>query len=169
MANPSMDFNQVIQLAQETGFFEVIIPFLLVFAIVYGVLQAIEFPFKKKGINAVVAFALGMLVTGSGMFTNTIEAFTPYLGVVLFFLLSFLVVLGLVTGERFGGEDSGHLPLAIGVIGFAVVLWLFVSSQGLLGGLGGSGFGVISNNLGIILALGVIVVAILVITRPWED
>lgn len=160
MADTVMDFTRVIQLARETGFFDVIIPFLLVFAIVYGVLQAIEFPFKKKSVNVVIAFALGMLVTGSGMFTNTIEAFTPYLGVVLFFLLSFLVVLGLVTGEQL----EGKLPMAIGMIGFGIVFWLFASSQGWIGG----GSNIIGNYSGVILALGVILTAILAITRPWE-
>lgn len=169
MADSTVDLTQMLATAQEMGFFQVVVPFLLVFAIIYGVLETIQL-FKKE-INVVIAFVFGVLVTGSGVFTKTLASYTPYLAMMLFFLLSFLVVLGLATGKKVNvleslGE-SGPAKGIITVIIFGIMLFFFYQ-QALTGtGAGGTAAGGLIKffweNIGVlgliaILGLGIIIV-----------
>lgn len=164
MVDSTFTFNTLIQQAQEIGFYQVIVPFLLVFAIVYGILESIGL-FENKGIKAVIAFVLGLLVTGSGIFTETIQSFTPYLGVVIFFLLSFIVVLGLTTGKKLSkilgtSDEGGMLMGAIGAFIFGILVWIFAISQGWGIEIGGGTFQGLQENLGIIIGVVVILIGI---------
>lgn len=93
------DLRTPLRILKEMGFFDVVLPFLLVFSVVYGVLESIDL-FEKKEINSTIAFTMGILAAGSVMFTKTLKAFTPVIGIILFFLLAFIVVIGMIAGPE---------------------------------------------------------------------
>lgn len=170
MAEPTVDLTEYLQLAQEMGFFEVAIPFLLVFAVSYGVLQTVGLFKDNDKIPAVIAFVLGMLVTGSGVFTNTLSAFSPYLGVVLFFVLSFLIVFGLITGTKLSNVLEDH-DKALGLIAIGIFIFLaFTFGSSVSGGAeNGTGtgesagsliWGVLQENLPVLILAGVVIIGI---------
>lgn len=115
---------------KEIGFFDVILPFLLIFSVVYGILESIDL-FEKKNIHAVIAFSISFLAIGSSFFTGTLKAFTPFIGVLLFFLLSFLVVMGLVAGgkvESLMKETWFKVPIIM--VSSGVLIYTFGMTQG---------------------------------------
>lgn len=73
-----------------TDIFDFFLPFLLVFAIVYALLMKTKYLSESANINAVIAFAIGLIVALSGAGRFIVEL-TPFLAVL--FVIVFLMFL----------------------------------------------------------------------------
>ena len=119
---------------EEQGLFNIILPLLLVFAIVYGILGKIGLFGNNDKINAIVAFVLGMYVTVFSEFALFLTNITAGGMTVLVGLLFFLMIVG------FGSSLSGGSPTsvlsdykeALTIVLMLVGGILFVNSGGLL-------------------------------------
>ena len=79
---------------------EIILPFLLVFAMVFAVLQKTEiFGKGKRQADAIVALVTGLLVVSVGYATNIIVNLIPFLAVSLVVILVFLLLWGMAYKE----------------------------------------------------------------------
>lgn len=120
---------------QELGLFDVILPFLLVFVIVFAVLQKIKLFGSKeesKKFNVVIALVLGLAVVFPHVLgyyppdrdiVNIINQALPNVSVVLVAILMGLLIIGLL-GKRFElgeGSLSGWIALAA----FAIIIFIF--------------------------------------------
>ncbi len=127
----TVDF--LIQRLEEQGLFNIILPLLLVFAIVYGILGKIQL-FNNDKINAIIAFVMGMYVTVFSEFALFLTNITAGGMTVLVGLLFFLMIVG------FGSSLSGGSPTSVlsdHKDAMTIVLMLlggiiFVNSGGLL-------------------------------------
>lgn len=123
-------FTESIGLIQQTGFLDVILPFLLTFAIVYGMLLKMKILGEKQSVNAVVALVAALLVAltpGARGFLNTLfPLYTVY-----FILIIMMVFLFVFFGVK---EQSivGSRPIMILIVAFLIILFLIS-----LGGIGG--------------------------------
>jgi hypothetical protein len=142
---------------------DIILPFLLVFAIVFAVLQKSEILGKeKKQIDAIVALAVGLLVVSVSYATGIITNLMPFLGVGLVVILTFLLLWGFVfPAGKF--EIHENVRWAIGGLAAVAVIiatLYFTGAWGYIGGLfSGEGSTVVTNIVIVVL----IVVAILVV------
>ncbi|NOQ38215.1 hypothetical protein GQ472_04975 [archaeon] len=124
----------ILQRLEEQGLFNIILPILLVFAIVYGILGKINLFGDNDKINAVIAFVFGMYVTMFTEFAFFLTNITAGGMTILVGLLFFLMIVG------FGSSLSGGSPTsvlsdhkdALTIVLMLVGGLIFVNSGGLL-------------------------------------
>ena len=102
--------QNAVQFFQEFGLFDVVLPFLLVFTIVFAILEKTrvlgtekikneEHP--RKNLNAVVAFVVGMLVVAANKVVDAIGTALPNIVLLIVIVVVFLMLVGTFykTGE----------------------------------------------------------------------
>lgn len=108
-------------------FSEIILPFLLVFTIIFALLEKSKILGEdKKQINAIIALAVGLLLLAFEYPREIIGKIVPFLAVAAVVILIFMLLYGFVGGTKEGGLPSG-LKIAAGIIIglglLVVVLW----------------------------------------------
>jgi len=114
----------------DMGVFAYALPFLMIFALVYGILVKTDILGKNKGVNATIALAFGLLALQFDYVSGFYASIFPYAGMGIAVLLIAMIFLGL----KGDGGYSGWWWVVIGGIVFAVVLLTSVSDMFWLGG-----------------------------------
>lgn len=92
-----------IKLLQDFGFFDVILPFLLVFTIVFGILEKTRIfgvekigdrEYPKKNINAMVAFVIAFFFITAKEMVSSIQTSLPIVSLILIAVVCFLMLVG---------------------------------------------------------------------------
>ena len=147
----------VIDFLTEFGFFDVILPFLLVFTIVFGILEKTKIfgteeyhgkEVPKKNLNAMVAFSIAFFFVAAKEIVVGIQESLPMVALILIAIVSFLMLVGAfasgnkegfdfysVIGDNFKGPFAIVFILSIVLIFFQGFGWLepiynYFSSQG---------------------------------------
>lgn len=101
--------GNAIEFFRAFGFFDVVLPFLLVFAIVFGILEKTKvFGVEKtkdsentrKNLNAMVAFAIAFFVVGAKSIVGIIAVSMPTISLFLVMIIAFLLLVGAFVGEE---------------------------------------------------------------------
>ena len=80
---------------ETLGFFSYVLPFLMIFAIVFAILEKIGFLGKNKGINFVLALAVALMALQFQFVSYFFAEIFPRLGVLLSILLVAIILLSL--------------------------------------------------------------------------
>jgi len=121
-----INFQDLVKSGQDIGVFDVFLPFLLVFAIVFAILEKTKiFGEKKANINSVIALVIGLLIVAQKDVVATINSFLPRAALIMIIILMFLLLLAMVAGREYAGLKE--LPLGIAVIAIAVMLIIALS------------------------------------------
>jgi len=120
------DITDILNYWADLGVFAYVLPFLLIFAVVYGILSKINMlgeKDKNKGVNAVVAIAVGLLALQWDYVPNFFSTIFPYAGIGISVLLVALILMGLF-GSFEEGKDKNfkNIFLAIGAIIAVIVV-----------------------------------------------
>ena len=122
----------------DFGLFDVILPFLLVFAVVFGILEKTKIlgsekigdtEYTRKNLNAIVAFVLGLLVVAATKIVGVINQALPRISLLVVVSLSFLLAIGIFMKdgndlyERLGKNWLVFLMITM----FIVVVLIFMS------------------------------------------
>ncbi|MDP2907493.1 MAG: hypothetical protein Q8O03_06135 [Nanoarchaeota archaeon] len=117
-----------VEFLKEFGFYEVVLPFLLVFTIVYAVLQKTKIFGSKeptKNINAMIAFVIALFFVAT---TNLVEGtteFLPNVVVLLITLMSFMMLVGFFyTDKEFSFENHKFWKVFLTIIFFIGIVLL---------------------------------------------
>jgi len=143
---------------------DIVLPFLLVFALVFAILQKSEILGKgKRQVDAIVALVVGLLVVGVGSATNIITGLMPILAVGLVVLLVFFLLFGFTfEGGKF--EVPNAIKWTIGIIAAIAViigvLYLTGSWNYLKGLVGGGASDIVTNVVFIVIIIIAIVVVV---------
>lgn len=119
--------NNIFSLAP---FKEIILPFLLVFTLVFAILEKSKvLGDGKRQLNAIIALAVGLLLLAADWQTKFIVTLTPFLAIAAVVVLIFMLLYGFVGGT----DDKGNLPkglkIAIGIIiGAALVVAILLAA-----------------------------------------
>lgn len=117
-------FETIVQVMMEMNVFHLFFPWLLMLAIVYGVLEKIEF-FDEATINGVISFSVATLSMGGiflfvpeGLFTN----FAAVIAFATFAIFGFIILLAMagVDIENELSTVEGNLA-AIGALVFIII------------------------------------------------
>ncbi len=141
MAFQAWELRGFIQALESWGLTDVMLPFLLVFTIIFAMLQKTRLlGEKKKNLNVVIALVFGLLVViphvtghyyswfGSYDPVEIINRAIPAVSLVIIAILMLLLLIGLFGGEaRFIGVAFRGWIVLISVI---IILWIFGSSAG---------------------------------------
>lgn len=119
--------QSAIETLRKMGFFDIVLPFLLVFAVVFATLEKTKiFGEKKSGINSVIAFVVALTVIATANLVGIIQGFTQYIGILIIFivviLMSVVLVLGKPLSEFKGERGPGAIKWLVVIIAIVGVI-----------------------------------------------
>lgn len=127
-------FREVFGFFEDIGVFDVVLPFLLAFTIVFAILEKTKVlgmeevdgkKYTKKNLNAITAFVMAFLVVASSRLVEIITEVSANAVVLLFLSILFLLLAGSFhqeSGESFFLKDGGWrtifmMIMFVGIIG----------------------------------------------------
>lgn len=121
--------GDAVTLLQDFGFFDVILPFLLVFTITFGILEKTKIfgteehggkQYTKKNINAMISFVIAFFVIAAKQIVASIQTSLPMVSLILIAIICFLMLIGSFVS---GKEEFDFLKLFEGWKGFLAGLF----------------------------------------------
>lgn len=117
-----------IGLLGNSFFTNIILPFVLVFTVIFAVLQKVQTISDKKDINAVVALIFALIVVGVPTAVGVLANIIPVIAVIIVILFTWFLVFGFL--NRGGGVKPNWtdplqklFAVVIGVILLGVIAW----------------------------------------------
>ena len=140
MATP---LENALDFLESLGFFDVVLPFLLVFTIVYAILEKSAIFGKEKvgdtvasrsSINSMVAFVIALFVVVTKEVVQSIKEALPQIALILVIIVSFMMLAGSLSkgDEPFNFENNKNWKLFLTFTLFISVLAVFLNSIGWL-------------------------------------
>ncbi len=120
--------GEVFSVWEQAGFFSYLLPFLLIFALVFGILTQIQLFRDSKAINAIIALVVGLIALQFPMVPLFFSEIFPRLGIGLAIILVILIFVGMFIDP----EKGGFFYVLMGVGGVIVVV-ILVQTAGALG------------------------------------
>ena len=147
-------------------FTEMLLPFLLVFVVVFAILQKSKILGEGKAqIDAMVSLAIGLILIGVPGPRDIVVGIMPWLAVGVAAILAFLILYGFVAGDLSGTNVKPWMKVVFGILAgiFIVGVLLYVTGawnyfMGLFSGTGDSSvwMGIVM----IVLVVGAMLIAI---------
>lgn len=137
----------------DLGVFAYVLPFLMIFALVYGILSKTGILGDNKGVNATISLAFGLLALQFDYVSGFYASIFPYAGMGLAVLLIVMIFFGLTNTDR--GFDN-KIWIGAGVIIFLFVLFASLGDTIWLGGIGYNLGAAAPALLAIVLVLGIL-------------
>ncbi len=129
----SFNFMDFINELDKMGFYDVALPFLLVFTIVFAVLQKVKiFGDKSKNFNAVIGLVMAFLFVRNTAVVETMNLFLPKVSLISIVIISALLLVGLLLGKTSSGF-TGVLGGAGMILALVALGWSFFGSAEGLG------------------------------------
>ena len=117
------NFVNLLQYLQNYGFFAYILPFLLVFAVVFAIATQLDIFKKNKGAAVIVALSVGLLSLVGGFVPTFFSTIFPRFGVGLSIMLVALLLAGIFLAT---GDDKKKNVYTWVFFGLAGLVFLFV-------------------------------------------
>lgn len=130
----------------KIGFLNLIVPFVLFYSIVFGMLEKTQLfaadkakaKDESRNLHSLIAFALGITATAASYAVGITQNFLPVLGIASVVLLGFMMVLGMAFGPEFDStiSKSKFYKVIIGITAVALLLAavLIIAYNGLIVG-----------------------------------
>ncbi|MAG02537.1 hypothetical protein CMI42_04310 [Candidatus Pacearchaeota archaeon] len=141
--------GDVLRTWADMGIFAYGLPFLMIFALVYGILDKTQILGQNKGVNSVIGLAFGLLALQFDYVSGFYASIFPYAGMGLAVLLIAMILMGLTSQ----GQPVNRAWLGIGIVIGIIVL---ISSVSDMFWLGGTAAGLVSA-MPALLAIGIII------------
>ncbi|MCH7567861.1 MAG: hypothetical protein IIA87_00395 [Nanoarchaeota archaeon] len=117
----SYSFQRVMDQLTDLGLFDFILPFLLIFAVIFGVLSYMKMFGDNRGVNVLIALVIGLLAVRWQVYTDFLNIISPKLGIGLVILLILVILIGLFVPK--GAKATvGWILVSIGFIIFLVIM-----------------------------------------------
>ena len=178
-------FRNVIDFFNQIGLFDVVLPFLLVFTVVFAIFEKTKVlgteehdghKYTKKNLNAIASFVIAFLVIAAKELVEVINATVAKAVIVLFFSVLFLLLVGSFHKEGEPIYLQGGWKIAFEIIVFLAITGIFLDSMKTadgktwlqrLGDFTGSGGDELAGSI-VLLALIVLFVVYAVKEQPKE-
>lgn len=126
-----LSFGDLLRAADQADIFYYVLPFLLVFALIYGILTKSKLLGENKGVNIILSLTLGLLSLVGNYFPNFIQAMSPKLAIGLSLLLAVMILLGLFIDDNH--KWITNIFITVGLIAFVVIAYSSMSDYGFSG------------------------------------
>ncbi len=121
----AFSFTDAIDYLVDIGVYEVFLPFLLIFAIIFAVLEKTKvLGTDKSNINGIVAVVIGLLVVVQTGIVEIINSFLPRVSLIIVVILMGLLIIAMMAGKEFEGLKEGALGFGVIVTIIAIILAL---------------------------------------------
>jgi len=130
-------FRGIIEFFHKIGLYDVVLPFLLVFAIVFAILEKTKVfgmeeidgkKYTRKNINAIVAFVIAFLVVASSQLVDILTTVSSYTVILLMVCVLFLLLIGSFLKEGEGVFLEGGWKVFFMIIMFIGIVLIFLSA-----------------------------------------
>jgi len=103
--------GNLLNVMADAGFFDYVLPFLFVFAIIFGILTSMNIFRNNRGVNAIIAFAIALMALQFGIVSDFFEQVFPRLGIALAIMLVLLILAGFFIDPK----SSGGMWFLVGI------------------------------------------------------
>lgn len=154
-----MDVAYILNQWQSWGVFDYVLPFLLIFAVVFGILASTNIVGKNKGVHVIIALVVGLMALQLDMVRVFFREVFPQLGVAIGVILALLILTGLFIHEK----EARYWTWGIAAV--AVIAWIIVITNA-FGNVSWLGFGTYFSEdyigliVGAVLLIGVIIAVV---------
>ena len=133
----STPFGEVIDFFKQIGLYDVVLPFLLVFTIVFAIFEKTKVlgtekidghEYSKKNLNAMASFVIAFLVLATKELVAIINDTVSKAVIVLFFSILFLLLVGSFHKEGEAMYLKGGWKIAFEIIVFLAIVGIFLDS-----------------------------------------
>ena len=133
MVSESFNFDAFMGTLDSIGFYTVALPFLLVFTIIFALLEKIKlFGDKSRKFNMLIALVMAFLMIRVQSLVETMNNFLPQVSFLAIIFIVFLLLLGILIGPTENGWKG--IPLFLGIIvTVGVIIYALLTSSGTLG------------------------------------
>jgi len=113
-------------------FTQVILPFLLIFVVVFAILEKTAILGKeRRQVNAIVSFVFALIFIAVPYAVTVTTQIIPVVAISIVIILAFMLVLGFVGGTKAGGLSKG-LQVTVGILfGITLVITVLEATGGL--------------------------------------
>jgi len=105
---------------EQLGFFSYVLPFLIIFAIVFGILSKARIFGGNKSIDAIISLSVGLMALQFGIVSSFFAEIFPRFGIGLSIILVILILTGLFRKDE--SEWQNYVLLGVGAIIAVVIL-----------------------------------------------
>lgn len=123
---------------ESYGIFDFLLPFLLVFAFVFAILNYTALFSKNRGVSVIIAFVIGLMSVRFKFFTDFYSELFPRLGIGVTVLLAILILVGLFTTQFTKKRVLPWIFLGVGAVIIISILYQTFDRLGWIAGLAGS-------------------------------
>lgn len=132
-------FRSVIDFFQDIGLYDVVLPFLLVFTIVFAILEKTRVfgmetidgrQYTKKNLNSMTAFVMAFFVIASSKLVALITTVSSFTVILLLLSILFLLLVGSFMKEGEGGFLTGNWNYLFMIIMFVGIVVIFIYGLG---------------------------------------
>jgi len=117
-------------------FRDLILPFLLVFAVVFAILEKSKIlGEEKRQVNAIVSLVIALVTVTFASAVNIITSLIPFLAVSVVIILVFMVLLAFVASGKEGLQMPAWLKVTLGIIISIAVIIAVLIATGVFGDL----------------------------------
>ena len=132
-----LDVGSVLTQWQSAGVFDYLLPFLLIFAVIYGILSSTNILGGNRGIQVIIAIVIGMMALQFTFVPELFRQIFPRLGVGLAVLVSLLILIGLFFTKEDMAKWGGYILMGVGFVIFIIIIAQAFENFGAFGGLSG--------------------------------
>jgi hypothetical protein len=137
----TLDITQVLNTWAEYGVFSYVFPFLIIFSIVFAILQKTQLFGNAKtdgqknvnGINAIIAVSVAFISLLNDYVSTFFATIFPRFGIALAIFLVLLILIGFFYKPDPTGKNPASLSWIGWVLGLGVVLWAWSEWNNLYG------------------------------------
>lgn len=122
MVFENIDFRSIVSDLESAGLYDILLPFFLVFTIIFGILEKINiFGTDSHKLNIIIAMVIGFLMVRNDTLVRLMNSFLPNVSMFVIGIIAFLIILGIfgVKADTWGG---GLLFIGV-IVGLIGVLW----------------------------------------------
>ncbi len=140
---------------QQIGVFNIMFPWLLIFGVVFGILNTTRVFGKHKGIYALIAIVIAFLSLQSNYLGDFLTELAPRLGVGITVILTMLILVGLFIPD----DERRYWLWGLGAIGAVIALIVIMRSFDTVSWGWGSGYWdqYVGYIVGAVLLVGLII------------
>jgi hypothetical protein len=149
--------GEIINQWQQAGIFSLLLPFLLIFALVYGILESAKIFKENRAINPIIGLIVGLISIQFDLVPRFFSEIFPRLGVGLAILLVIFILLGIFR------PNQTWVTYTFFGIGAIILIVVLVNTAGALGWYSGywwsENWPIVAGAVFILSIIGVIVAA----------
>jgi hypothetical protein len=156
---------------EAAGIFTYALPFLLIFALVFGLLSKLNIFASKdnpnKGVNVMIALAVAFMSLQFNIVSMFFSEIFPRFGIALSIILVILILGGLFMPTN---KENNWFMVALAIIVFVIIGVVVYNSLDVFGwGIGGPGLSYFWNQYGAIIIFAVLIIGIILATTSKKD